>query len=257
MLVREILVKSILNETKIPGLDYSLNPYGGCFFGCTYCFADYMKRFYREKRPWGEWVYVKINAPEILERELKRKRPGKVSMSIVTDPYQPVESRYRISRRCIEKFEKTPFHLSILTKSPLVLRDLDLLVKLERVDVGMSIAIPDDSPYFRALERRITPASKRFEALKEIGKAGIRTWVFFNPIIRGINDSEEVMTWILEKAKEAGVERVSYDFLNPYPSVVRRLNRALGELKRPTYNWEREWIGKFREIASNIGILVD
>lgn len=226
-LVSEIRVKSLLNRTKIPGLDYSLNPYVGCRFGCKYCFADFMKRFKNEKRPWGEWVYVKINAPFVLEKEVKRKAPGVISMSTVTDPYQPIEAVYRITRKCLEVLKDTPFFVSILTKSTLVLKDLDILSKMRNVEVGMSIAFQENNQFSRILERRIPRASKRFETLCELGRKGVRTWVFFNPVIPGLNDSDESIEWVIKNSLKAGAERIIVDLINPYPSVVKRLKRFL------------------------------
>lgn len=87
MNVREITAKGILTKSRIPGIAYSLNPYVGCGFGCTYCYASFMKRFTQHEEPWSEFVDVKINAPELLQREILRAKPGQIVMSLVTDPY--------------------------------------------------------------------------------------------------------------------------------------------------------------------------
>ena len=91
--IKEIKAKSILTRSRIPGVDYCLNPYVGCFHGCRYCYATFMKRFTGHTEPWGNFVDVKINAPEILQRQLKRKTKGRVMVSSVTDAYQPIETR--------------------------------------------------------------------------------------------------------------------------------------------------------------------
>ena len=99
MKIREIHSKSILSPSKI--YDYVVNPYVGCQHGCTYCYARFMKRFTGHKEPWGEFVDVKVNAPDLLRREITRKKMGSVWMSGVCDPYQPLEKKYRLSRQCL------------------------------------------------------------------------------------------------------------------------------------------------------------
>ncbi len=234
MYVREIKVRSVLTKSKIPSVDYSLNPYAGCFFGCTYCFADFMRRFYNERREWGEWVYVKVNAPDVLKREVIRKSPGVVSMSIVTDPYLPLELRYNISHSCLEILKDTNFHVSILTKSVLVKRDLDLISSMEKVDLGMSIAFREDDPFQKVFELRVKSPEERFKVLEIFSYRGIDTWVFFNPIIPGVNDDDETIEWIFKRSHDVGINSILADLLTPYPSVVRKLIPKLEGRSRKT-----------------------
>src|SRR5512136_3130269 len=102
MKVREIFSKTILTRTAISGFDYCVNPYVGCEHGCRYCYASFMKRFTGHLEPWGEFVDAKVNAPEVLRRQLRRARRGDVLLGTVTDPYQPSEKRYLVTRRCLE-----------------------------------------------------------------------------------------------------------------------------------------------------------
>jgi len=187
MNVREIQAKGILTKSRIPGVDYSLNPYVGCYFGCHYCYASFMRRFTGHKEPWGEFVDVKANAPEVLERELKRLRPGRVTMSLVTDPYQPIERKYELTRRLLEIFLKLrpcsgAFPLSVLTRSVLVLRDLDLLKQLPNVEVGMSVTTDDDAVR-KIFEPRAPAIAGRIEALRQLKAAGIQTYAFIGPML--------------------------------------------------------------------------
>ncbi|HQJ09734.1 MAG TPA: radical SAM protein, partial [Deltaproteobacteria bacterium] len=100
MIVREIQAKSILSKSKVH--EYVVNPYVGCEHACTFCYARFMKRFTGHREPWGEFVDVKVNTPELLEKEIKRKRVGSVWVSGVCDPYQPLEERYRLTRECLK-----------------------------------------------------------------------------------------------------------------------------------------------------------
>ena len=131
MNVQETLAKTILNKSKIH--DYCVNPYTGCQVNCRYCYARlFMARYSGHKEPWGEFVDVKINAPEVLRKQLARAKRGTVWVSSVCDPYQPLEAKYELTRRCLEELAKSRFPVTIQTKSKLVLRDLDLLEGVRR-----------------------------------------------------------------------------------------------------------------------------
>lgn len=145
--ITEITVKSALVRSKIPGVDYVINPYLGCAHGCRYCYAVFMRRYSRghAASPWGSFVEVKVNLPDILRAELHRKKqPGRALLASVCDPYQPVEARYRLTRTCLELLREHGWGIDILTRSPLVTRDLDILQGLSNVSVGFSIPTDDD-----------------------------------------------------------------------------------------------------------------
>ena len=155
--INEITSKSALVSSKLPECDFVINPYIGCRFGCSYCYASFMGRFVDKKvSDWGEYVFAKINVPQLLEKELlklKNKGKGKtILLSSVTDPFQGVESKYKLSERCLAILADYGFegNISILTKSPLVLKVLPILKKLKNVDVGMTITSTNDviSRYF-------------------------------------------------------------------------------------------------------------
>ena len=101
VVIREITCKSILSDTGLPA-DYAINCYVGCEHGCRYCYARYMKRFTGHREPWGTFVDVRVNAPEVLERQVRRKPPGSVMLSSVCDGWQPLEASYRVTGRCVE-----------------------------------------------------------------------------------------------------------------------------------------------------------
>jgi DNA repair photolyase len=181
-LLEEIKVRSALSKTGIPGRKYCLNPYVGCEHACRYCYATYMKRFTGHTEPWGSFVDIKVNAPDVLRRQLKHAERGTIILSSVTDPYQPLERRYMITRKCLQTLELFQFPLDILTKSPLVLRDMDILLKLNNTNVGLTIP-SDDERARRVFEPQAPPIQTRIEALKKLHKAGIKTYVFIGPLL--------------------------------------------------------------------------
>jgi DNA repair photolyase len=181
-LIREKTVKSVLSKSGIPSVDYCLNPYVGCAHGCRYCYATFMKRFTGHTEPWGAFVDVKVNAPEVLQRQFKRARRGYVMLSSVTDPYQPLEKKYGLTRRCLEILLKHQFPVGILTKSPLVLRDLDLIRQFEDIEVGMTITT-DDETIKKIFEPETPPIEARIQTLEELHHQGIGTYAFIGPLL--------------------------------------------------------------------------
>lgn len=226
--VREIECVSLLNRSGIPSVDYAINPYTGCEHGCLYCYSDFMRRFRRHREEWGQFVDVKVNAPGVLRRQLSRSKPGLVSLSTVTDPYQPLEKRYRLTRACLQELIKSQFPVSILTKSALVLRDLDLLVKLDEVDVGLTITTLDEG-LREIFEPRASSIQERLRALKELSAVGIQSWVFLGPILPYFCDGQETIAKILAAFQEHGAQRVLVDRLNFYPRVWHRMRTILLE----------------------------
>lgn len=180
--IREKRAKTILSKSKVS--DYTINPYVGCAHGCKYCYARFIKRYTSHKESWGEFVDVKINAPDLLEKEVLRKKKGKVWISGVCDPYQPLEKKYKITRKCLEILQRHDWPVMIQTKSPLVLRDIDLLKKFNEVEVGFTIGTGDEK-IREIFEPRAPPIEERVEALKELHKAGIETFVMIAPLLPG------------------------------------------------------------------------
>jgi DNA repair photolyase len=184
--VTEISTKSALVRSRIPGVDYVINPYLGCAHGCRYCYAVFMRKYSHQHRTaaWGTFVEVKTNLPEVLLAELRRKKgpPGRALLASVCDPYQPVEGRFRLTRRCLEILRGHGWGIDILTRSPLVTRDIDLLSAAPRVTVGLSIPTDDDAVR-KILEPQAPPIGARLSALRQLHEAGIPTWVFIAPML--------------------------------------------------------------------------
>ena len=180
--VKEIKVKSILTKSGIPGADYCINPYVGCAHGCRYCYATFMKRYTGHTEAWGSFVDVKINGPEVLRRQLKRMARGRVLISSVTDAYQPIEKKYKLTRQCLEVLLQHRFPTDILTKSPLVLRDIDLIKKFKDIEVGITITT-DNEEIRKVFEPHAPPILERILALKKLHNNGIKTYAFIGPVL--------------------------------------------------------------------------
>lgn len=168
---------------------YYLNPYVGCTIGCPFCWvadrADLGRALSgRAALPWGRWVDVKVNLPAIVREEVARLAPGTVRMSpVVTDPYQPLERRYRVSRGCIQALCEARFIPIVLTRARLVLEDLPLFAQhLDSLAVGVSIPTDDDDVR-RAFERSADPIDARLETLRALKAAGVVTFAVIQPVL--------------------------------------------------------------------------
>jgi len=211
--VGEIFCKSALVKSNIPGVDYALNPYLGCEHGCVYCYASFMQRYYHQNETWGEFVDVKTNFVEKLRAQIKRTKPGLVYFSSVTDPYQPLEEKCKLTRRCLETLAEVNFPVSIQTKSDLVLRDLDILKEIKDSEVGFTITTLDEK-IREKFEPHASPLSQRFRALELLNKNKISTFAFFGPVLPYFSDNKKTIRSMLKKLSATGVGRVYMDKMN-------------------------------------------
>jgi len=206
MIVREIYVRSILSKSKI--FDYVINPYIGCQHGCTYCYARFMKRFTGHRELWGEFVDVKINAPDLLLQQINKKPPGRVWISGVCDPYQPLERRYELTRKCLEILVRHDWPVTIQTKSALVLRDSKLLTGADKIEVGLTVTTADET--VRQLFEPDAPSIReRIKALNELHLAGIRTYAMIAPMLP---KPEELVAMLKGKADYVLIDRMNYHY---------------------------------------------
>ena len=206
MIVKKVQAKSILNKSKI--FDYCLNPYLGCQTSCRYCYARlFMRRYSGHKEPWGEFVDVKVNAPELLRKQLERAKKGTVWISSVCDPYQPLEAKYKLTRRCLKELLEKQFPVNIQTKSKLALRDLDLFERFETIDVGFTITT-DDERLAKLFEPMASPVKDRIDALQRIHEAGIRTFAFIGPLLPG--NPEKLVERLEGKVDYVYIDRMNY-----------------------------------------------
>jgi DNA repair photolyase len=206
--IKEITSKSILSKSQIH--DYVVNPYVGCQHGCFYCYAKFMKRFTGHSEPWGEFVDIKINAPELLAKEIKKKKRGAIWVSGVCDPYQPLESKYELTRKCVEIIVEHNWPLVVQTRSPLVVRDIDILKKGKEVEAGLSITTADDE-IRKIFEPHAPPILDRLNALESLRKGGIRTYAMIAPILPGAEDLPKLLAG---KADYILLDRMNYSSAN-------------------------------------------
>ena len=206
MKIREIQAKSILSKSGV--YDWTINPYVGCEHSCFYCYARFMKRFTGHKEKWGEFVDVKINAPELLEKEIKTKKKGKVWISGVCDPYQPIEKKYKLTRKCLEVLQKNNWPVVIQTKSPLVLRDLKLLKKFKNIEVGFTIPTADEK-IKNVFEPRTPSIKQRIKALEKLYKEGIRTYAMIAPLLP---EAEDLVAKLRNKVDYVIIDRMNYHY---------------------------------------------
>ena len=220
----ETACKTALSRSSLPGLDYSLNPYTGCGHGCIYCYAPATIR-YAGPEPWGTFVAAKTNVPVVLERELRKARRGIVGISTVTDPYQPVERRLELTRRCLEVLQAKQFPVCVQTKSALVVRDIDLLRGFREVEVGLTVTTLDEGAA-AVLEPGASRPGERLDAMRQLSDAGVTTWAFVGPLVPGFVDGER-LAGLLARVKEAGASRVLVDKLRMKPGLWPRMAPAL------------------------------
>ncbi len=208
MIIKESSCKTALSPSKLPGLDYSLNPYRGCEHNCAYCYAPNILKIGRNE--WGDIVYVKTNIPLVLSKEVKRKKKGVVGISTVTDPYQPIEKKYQLTRYCLEQLLVYDFPISIQTKSSLAERDIDLISKFSNSEFIITISTLDDKERM-LLEPKSSPIKKRLEVLKKVADSGIPASVFFGPIYPTI--IKENIPKIIDTFIENGASKIWIDSL--------------------------------------------
>jgi len=204
--VKEVKAKSILNKSKI--FDYCLNPYTGCQLNCTYCYARlFMRRYSGHKEAWGEFVDVKVNAPELLKKQLGKAKKGTVWISSVCDPYQPLEAKYTLTRQCLKELANKQFPVTIQTKSKLALRDLDLFQQFEEIEVGFTIAT-DDEKVAKLFEPGASSVMERLSVLEKIRSKGIKTFAFIGPLLPG--NPEELIERLEGKADKILIDKMNY-----------------------------------------------
>jgi DNA repair photolyase len=235
VIAREVTCKSALSNSGIEPFDYSVNPYVGCEHACVYCYARFMLRFRRtrENYQWGDFVDAKVNAPTILLKDLRRKPKGVTWLSAVTDPYQPVEKKYNLTRHCLEALLGYKFPVWIQTKSSLVLRDLDLISRFHEKDVGFTILTLNDDLRKR-IEPGASPVDERVAALVDMSEKGIRTFAFVGPILPLLTDSEETLAKLIHELVRTRTSHVLFDRLNlrwgVWPSIKSFLERYYPDL---------------------------
>ena len=248
---REEPCRSALNRVKGMPFDWSLNPYMGCAHRCTFC---YVRAFeLRAERPaddrYGRSIRVKVNVAEVLARELARPswRGEGIAIGAATDPYQPCEGRYRLTRACLEALTDAGNRFSLITRGPMIVRDLDLLQAASaRADVSVMFSVPTlDPEVWRTTEPGTSPPRQRLRALRELVEGGVKSSVGMAPILPGLSDRPAQLAEVVAAAREAGATSIWANLLYLKPGTREHFLEALSrdwpeELER----YERLYAGK-------------
>lgn len=192
MKIQEINAKSLITKSGLPGSDFVINPYVGCTHGCIYCYARFMKKFTNHPEPWGEFLDVKINAADLIPRQTNKYRGKSITISSVTDPYQPLEKKYKLMREIFKNLIPLQPNLCILTKSDLVTRDIDLIKQFKNIEVGVSLSLLDDK-IRKEIEPLASSVEQRINAVKELKKVGLNTFVFISPMFPVLSDWQKII----------------------------------------------------------------
>lgn len=253
----EVRVKSVLNRVQGMPFRWSINPYRGCAHACTYCYAR-LTHWYLDQdgvRDWSSRIFVKVNAPEVLRGELARPawRREQVHIGTATDPYQPAEGAYRITRRILEVLRDAATPVALVTKSTMVVRDRDVLRELARGPgaVVMFSLTTVDPALAREIEPDVPPPQRRLEAMRALGEAGVATGVFLAPVLPGITDGEEHLAAVVDAARAYGACALFTNTLH-LGHVTREAFFAYLEHKRPALvpEYERLYRGKYAPRAT-------
>jgi len=234
---REEPCRSALNRVRGMPFAWSLNPYMGCAHRCTFCYVRAFEA--RADRPsddrYGSSIRVKTNVAEVLRRELARPswEPEAVAVGAATDPYQPAEGRYRLTRGCIEAFAEAANPFSIITRGPLIVRDVDVLAEAaRRARVSVTFSVPTlDEEIWRRTEPGTAPPRQRLRALSRLVEAGVSASVGMAPILPGLSDRRELLDEVVREARAAGATGIWANLLYLRPGTREHFLAAL----------ERDW----------------
>jgi DNA repair photolyase len=234
---REEPCRNALNRVRGMPFAWSLNPYMGCAHRCTFCYVRAFEA--RADRPWderyGSSIRVKTNVAEVLRRELSRAswQRETVAVGAATDPYQPAEGRYRLTRACIEAFAEASSPFSIITRGPLIVRDVDVLVEAARsARVSVTFSVPTlDHEIWSRTEPGTAPPRQRLRALSRLVNAGIEAGVGMAPILPGLSDRPELLAEVVREARAAGATGIWANLLYLRPGTREHFLTAL----------ERDW----------------
>ncbi len=248
----EVTCRTALSPSGLPGLDYALNPYRGCQHGCLYCYSPSILGIPRSG--WGKKVEVRMNVPRVLSKEIKRKR-GVVGIGTVTDPYQPLEKQFELTRKCLEVLKKEKAQVSLHTKSDLVVRDLTVIEQCNRPELGVTITTIDEHAA-SVLEPGAPSPARRLRALEEATECEINTYALVAPVLPLLLDRqlEEFVGAIMH----TGVSRLMLDRFRLRPGLKKSLSRlslfGVDEFeallkKSESENYHSHLEEKIREIA--------
>jgi len=242
--IYEIKAKNVIHKIRIPDADWGVNYYRGCTHGCIYCYLKFLCRWRKQKEKWGEFVDVKINAPELVAKESGNKE-GTAILCTSGDAYQPVDKKYQLTRKVLQNLNPN-LKLSILTKSDLITRDIDLFKRFKNIELGLTITTLNEN--IRKVFEPFSPSSHaRLGALKKLKEEGFYTYVFVGPIFPYLTDLEEIF-----KEVSPFVDLFMFEDLNLNPcrkEVFEAIRKNFPELEDKYRNLSKEfWFEKEEEI---------
>ncbi len=242
MNLRYIKCKTALSNSNLPGLDYSLNPYVGCKHSCAYCYAPNILRINRQE--WYNIIGIKNNIPLVLSKELKRKNEGVIGLSTVTDPYEPIEKKFCLTKYCLEQLINYDYPIHIQTKSYIINRDIKLIAKLTKPEIMISISSTNDCER-RILEPYTSSINDRLKTLKNFSNIGIKTSVFLGPIYPTITKDD--LLKIIHIFIDYNVKEIMLDILHLKKGIWENISRILRN-----YPKLKKQISKERFIDNNL-----
>jgi DNA repair photolyase len=235
MRINEVETKNPATKSKIPSIDYVINPYIGCQHGCIYCYAEFMIRFTGHKgEKWGDFIDIKRFNPDKIKPS--RYDEKTLLLSSVTDPYQPIEKREENTRKILERFIGTNVSLQILTKSALFKRDIELFQKIPNIQVGCSLSTLD-SEIAKKLEPHAAPPLSRLRSLKEVHDAGVKTHVFISPFFPKITDYKAILDETISY-----IDSVSFENINFRPHNKTRILKFIQDVKPSLLPYYKELV---------------
>ncbi len=219
--VSKKLAKIIITKSNLPDSDFVINPYTGCSHGCKYCYARFMKRFTGHEEAWGDFVDIKINSKDLIPENLEKYKNKVITFGSVTDPYQEAEKEYQITRSILDKIIDIEAEINILTKSDLVVRDMDILKKFKNLRVAISMANLDNN-VIKNFENDSVSPKRRIDAVKKLSENNVYTVLFISPILPYLTDWKEIV-----KETRNYVSEYWFENLNLYPSIKGLIFKTL------------------------------
>ncbi len=219
--VKLISCSTALSKSGLYDIDYALNPYKGCAHGCLYCYApDIIKC--EGCGEWGSWVEARTNISRVLKREIQKVGDAVIGLSTVTDPYQPAEARLGITRACLEIISHSDASLMLMTKSPLALRDFDILKKIQKLEFCVTVTTLDGM-LARQMEPHAPAPKERLDLLGEALRSGFRTSAMLSPWLVSTDDPQKELSEMIAAFAQAGCKNITIDRLRLRPTAISRI----------------------------------
>ena len=219
--VKLIGCKTALSKSGLYDIDYALNPYKGCAHGCLYCYApDIIKC--EGCGEWGSWVEARANISRVLKKEIQKIGDAMIGLATVTDPYQPAEERLGITRACLEIISHSDASLMLMTKSPLALRDFDILGKIKKLEFCVTVTTLDEI-LARQMEPNAPTPKARLDLLREAARSGFRTSAMISPWLVSTDNPQEELSEMIGMFAQAGCRNITIDRLRMRPTAIKRV----------------------------------